>query len=457
MAQSTRHRFTAAGAFAFLALAATGVFGAADTELLNWTDPPGSPPFLIAEGRAGVLGPAEHPLDGIDQQPIWDEAGRYLALCRTVGEPPRSVDPLQRAAGAPPAYAELHYWNRDTGAVQKLLGEPRQLLSIADVVWLHGGTHLLVHVRIPAPQQPDHPEETVLLRITRTGRRVERLPVPGEGAVIETAPGRAVAAIWNRRQVWIAGRTGAPVDLSGALIPLAGNPFMVWRAEYRGQELHLELSRTMGDSKPFWAAVSDFGSGRARILGARRPQAVPPATSSTGAPLLQAGLVAGTLKVGKEEFKASPALLTSPVEGPRTKVLLAPDARFVSLAPDREAVAYISGEGACSVRRIHWLDIDEFLAARKKAIQNVLLNQGRHTGAALVMYSQDYDEMLPPAGNLLGPYMRDRAMLNSFLLTMAGGNVSDISEPGKTEAGYFPGPGGRAIVFIDGHVEWRPD
>ena len=35
------------------------------------------------------------------------------------------------------------------------------------------------------------------------------------------------------------------------------------------------------------------------------------------------------------------------------------------------------------------------------------------------------------------------------------GPLSGIKEPSKTRMGYLSGPGGRAVIYVDGHVEWQ--
>jgi prepilin-type processing-associated H-X9-DG protein len=45
-------------------------------------------------------------------------------------------------------------------------------------------------------------------------------------------------------------------------------------------------------------------------------------------------------------------------------------------------------------------------------------------------------------------------MVNQFVYTFWGGNLAEIKEPSKEVMGYVPGPGGRAVTYLDGHVKW---
>lgn len=79
---------------------------------------------------------------------------------------------------------------------------------------------------------------------------------------------------------------------------------------------------------------------------------------------------------------------------------------------------------------------------------------------ALIMYASDMDDVLPPTDRLqdIMPYLKDQSILNGFVYDYSGErNMSKVENPGETVIGYMPGNGGRAVVYIDGHVKWVPD
>ena len=46
---------------------------------------------------------------------------------------------------------------------------------------------------------------------------------------------------------------------------------------------------------------------------------------------------------------------------------------------------------------------------------------------------------------------------SAFVYTYSGPtNLSKIEKPSETALGYIPSPGGRALIFADGHVKWEP-
>ena len=81
-------------------------------------------------------------------------------------------------------------------------------------------------------------------------------------------------------------------------------------------------------------------------------------------------------------------------------------------------------------------------------------------GLAVLMYTQDYDEVYPTGddfANKLNPYAKDESIFQDFTYNQPATALKDVSAPADTMMGYVPGPGGRAIVYADGHVKWKPD
>jgi hypothetical protein len=90
----------------------------------------------------------------------------------------------------------------------------------------------------------------------------------------------------------------------------------------------------------------------------------------------------------------------------------------------------------------------------------VVLSNAKQLGLAALMYAQDYDEVLPTGDGIngkLAPYLKNESLFDGFTYTFGGGSLSGIDKPAETELGFVTGPGGRAIIFIDGHVKWKPD
>ncbi len=104
------------------------------------------------------------------------------------------------------------------------------------------------------------------------------------------------------------------------------------------------------------------------------------------------------------------------------------------------------------------IPLEDFKQMKSAAERTVALSNAKQAGLALIMYAQDYDEVFPTGddiNNKIMPYIKNQDILNSFAYTYGGGAISAITSPAETELGYVNGPGGKAIVYADGHAKWK--
>lgn len=148
-------------------------------------------------------------------------------------------------------------------------------------------------------------------------------------------------------------------------------------------------------------------------------------------------------------------------EGDPSRSLISADASAASLADDGKHVAYLH-HGVPIVVEIASADaklVRQAVAAAKRA---EILSKAKQAGLALLMFSADNDDQLPPNDDQLlsklNPYVKNEALLAGFVYTwQGGGSIIDIKDPANTPIGHYDGPGGRAQVYADGHVKWIPD
>jgi prepilin-type processing-associated H-X9-DG protein len=57
-------------------------------------------------------------------------------------------------------------------------------------------------------------------------------------------------------------------------------------------------------------------------------------------------------------------------------------------------------------------------------------------------------------GETLGKHLKDPSLLVGFVYTFKGGRQIDLENPTGTVLGYVEGPGGRAVLYADGHATW---
>jgi len=150
--------------------------------------------------------------------------------------------------------------------------------------------------------------------------------------------------------------------------------------------------------------------------------------------------------------------LSSPEETWHPDVLVTPNGLRATLSPSERAVFYVEG-GVAKVRAVEVVTDDQ-KQNMDKAIKAAALNDVKQAGLALLMYSNDMDDMIPGAGGLdaLDPYLKDASILDGFIYTPPGDlNLLHIESPAASQIGYIDGPGGRAVVYSDGHAKWIPN
>jgi hypothetical protein len=140
--------------------------------------------------------------------------------------------------------------------------------------------------------------------------------------------------------------------------------------------------------------------------------------------------------------------------------ILTTDGTKPNFSPKFDAVAYVS-QSNLMVRLLARVPRDAYDQARMAAARSEALNKAKQVGLGFIMYASDMDDVLPGQDadirTLIGPYLKNDSLFDGFNYTFGGGNVQDVEKPAETEMGFVPGPGGRAVVYIDGHAKWIPD
>ncbi len=130
------------------------------------------------------------------------------------------------------------------------------------------------------------------------------------------------------------------------------------------------------------------------------------------------------------------------------------------LAPDGGAVAFLA-QGALFVRPLRRMDMATYLAAQEAAKITEALSVVKQAALAALMFSADHDDQFPDEGSWragLTTYMVDSSILEQFHYTYKGPKrYMEIEHPTETELGYVDCPGGRAVVYADGHARYVPN
>ncbi len=152
-------------------------------------------------------------------------------------------------------------------------------------------------------------------------------------------------------------------------------------------------------------------------------------------------------------------LVTSP--GLRSQMRLTKEADLVMMNTSGTGVLFRT-LGAAFFSELTPIDLE---AAKRKLLAQAktnAMNMAKQAGTAMQIYAADYDDILPFSGasvtESVYPYIKSEKILKMVVWNnISGQNLSKLDSPASYELGYLPGPGGRAIIYADGHVGWLPD
>jgi hypothetical protein len=162
------------------------------------------------------------------------------------------------------------------------------------------------------------------------------------------------------------------------------------------------------------------------------------------------------VKFGHRTQRLHPLWLQSSTGGEQPEVLLAADSSGGALSPTGQAALYLS-EQAAWVTPLRIGPKEPFVSNMKAAMQS----NAKQLGLAMAMYAQDYDGALPSPDmaiqSAFEPYHKSNNLYDGFNYTFPGGTLPSGDNLGTTELGGIDGPGGRWIIYGDGHVVWKPN
>lgn len=160
------------------------------------------------------------------------------------------------------------------------------------------------------------------------------------------------------------------------------------------------------------------------------------------------------LKEGGAIQRTHPLWLESDIKSEQKQALLCADGTNGLISPRGDAALYLS-QGIAWVTPLNHTSREAFT----QALRAVAISNAKQAGLALIMYSLDYDEILPAASDRLGdmilPYLKNSDIADGLNYTYGGGPLAGIQNPSATVLGTYPGPGGAAIIYADGHVVWK--
>ena len=413
-----------------------------------------APPAVYHGSKATVLGPmelvAEGPVDAIDAAPT----GRYALITHAPGERrqgPLDIDGPERG----PSRLSLHdaRSRRTTTVWRAETATPNASMHVAG--WFAGTAVALV---MESPANPA--EGTWLRRLNCAAGTLS--PVLHKDASPLFAPGRPRALLqFDEGPLLVVGAKGEQRSIS---VPDGAAP-TEWIDE--GDRFRVVRVRKMPDrtrKTERWIVDARTGTATPEPDGAKPPAPAPEAPKEN-----TLTLVAERVRIEPDGRKPlalwliappGPGARPVPAAEPMARALVAIEHSGASeLLADHSGVLWMH-EGRLYGRALATVERAAYDALRRTLVKREAMSRAKQMGLALMMYAQDYDETLPPTARRddLLPYVKDAGLLSAFEYTYAGPlALQRIDAPAETVLGYVGGPGGRAEVFADGHVQWRDD
>ncbi len=179
-------------------------------------------------------------------------------------------------------------------------------------------------------------------------------------------------------------------------------------------------------------------------------------SAESAAPKSDLRIVLGSSVIEQDGVKKTvhPAWLASRARNSPPRVLIAADCEEAILSPKGDAVLYRTQEGAfvLPLTRIPALAFTEML-------KQAAMSNAKQIGLGLIQYVQDYDEAFPLAtfniSEVVNPYVKNSDLFEGFTYAYPAKGLASVANPATTIMGTVSGPGGEAVIYVDGHVKWR--
>ncbi len=367
-----------------------------------------------------------------------------------------------------PGELVLSSWNAASHRLTDLWRRPAGTHELEDLKWFASSTLATVAVRqqLPSPDR-DHGRSqwqttAALLVDAARGQLRTILPPPAlrDAAIlsVDPAPALPVAVVTLGahsnsedfpRWLWVlrADGSGGP----WAQVP-AGCQTAMWAADGK----RFLLSQRVGDMSPGvrrtyrWYA---FDPASGRIDPIEKPPQQEPASSRPRPFIIERR--AAEARAGSIGAPVPSVWMLSTRESAYARVLVAADAESPEESPAHDAVAY-EVNGSLWARPIVRKPAEQF----EKEYREWATDAAKQLNLAIMMYTQDYDEIYPPLAGVqdsVSPYVRNPALMGELRYALNGESLVDIAAPADREIGYVDGPGGRVAMYADGHVKWQPN
>ncbi len=419
--------------------------------LMLWTpaqQPPASRMEAVLVGsQAVIVAPRQMVAPPQVEYAEWSPSGRYLVVV--------AVQSRWRSWQSPPeelGWVAYVWDNTRQQTKQVAKGNPGDELD--SFHWLPRSETAVALLRQRVGGADEERFRWVLVVLNAAQGSLKTVAVVPEGTAVRYNPNAPMALLVDGETVRVV-RTDGTVS---APLPL---PEEAVRALNMG---HLRWSRDGWQA--FWQSTP---GGEWHVLdlrtGAIAPASAPPERSEPVDEQPKSALSVRVMaqSVGAGDYRASTKALW--LEGEKSRALVCADVESAQLSPRGDAVFYVS-QGAGFVAPLMRVPREAYEQARREAIRQTIMSNAKQIGLALMMYVQDYDETFPPASGVdvqavLMPYLKNEGIFNfpgtTFVYLLDAQRLQSVDRPAETMVAYIQAPGGRAVIWADGHVTWQDE
>lgn len=433
--------------------------------------------YLTLDRRAMVLDVPEPIASGLISRAEWSPTGRAVLMLR---DQVRLSDVL---SGKPVGGQSLLIWTPNLKQERELWKSPGPGASVGAIAWLQGTDVALLTADLARsigapPSQPAFSRWLVrcdtrmgsIRPLVQVEAGVQLLAAPSSPVVVISAPGKLLGLV-RADGIVREFQGGLPYPLIGANGWLTDGRLLMTLAVPREQRERRKGSQFAFDTLSGKVSGPLSREELDQLVAPRSSQRHPSGLQLVrGRATLKEGiltretrtlwLTGGTpLQRAIEPVPSKPAAAT-PATPPgasnrnRIAALVSTECVLGALSPRGDSILYVT-PGAAWIRAIVPVDRSIVDAMRDRAEQALGLSRMKQVGLALLLYAADHNDTLPDGDGLkekLGPYIRTPTIFQDFVYEYAGGPLSDIKEPAKTVLGHATVPGGKAVVYADGHV-----
>ncbi len=405
---------------------------------------------------------------------IWSSDGNHLAVLRKVSNE-ASID-LASLISATPSEStdgedQIVVWNTKSQKSSTVFRLKQSVGTIDEMAWVTGSSQLVIRAAINPTEDTKMSHISIFL-VSTSGNVTHVLDSSDTtGLQIEPNPYRPQVAITQYPAASAAAPNSAPVERQAPVLrvfgvdghlsppcPLPTNQSsLFWAADGLPYVLSFERDSRSKVRKSVWYGLS---ASTGKLTSSTAP--LGSSTRPVDAPELELMVMNFPSKViGPKQGLEAPTVFVSSKQPKDTEIAIATtDGIKGQLSPLLNAISYES-QGTVMVRPMSKISLEAFRLAKLEEEKAKLMSKAKQVALGLIICASDLDNaFLSNKGDWraqLEPYLRNKDLMSGFEYTFGGGTLSNGTDPANTALGFATGPGGRAVAYADGHVQWVPN